>query len=81
MPALFYVSKIINVFDQFEKFDMKATPKNPKLVGLTTLIAALEVWKHKAKIKKTNMRGVKPPYILLANHNAFLDIHFADLES
>ena len=62
------------MFDQFEKFDMKATPKNPRLVGLTTLVAALEVWKHKPKIKKTNMRGIKPPYILLANHNAFLDI-------
>ena len=65
---------MINVFDQFEKFDMKATPKNPTLVGLTTIVGALEVWKHKPKIRKTNMRGIKPPYILLANHNAFLDI-------
>ena len=62
------------MFDQFEKFDTKANPKNPKLVGLTSFIAALEVWKHKAKIRKENMGGIKPPYILLANHNAFLDI-------
>ena len=62
------------MFDQFEKFDMKATPKNPVLVPLTTLIGALEVWKHKAVINKVNMKGIKPPYILLANHNAFLDI-------
>ena len=62
------------MFDKYEKFDMKATPKNPSLVLLSTLIGASEVWKHNAKITKTNMRGLKPPYILLANHNAFLDI-------
>ena len=62
------------MFDNYEKFDTKSNPKNPKLVGLTTLIAALEVWKHKAKISKVHMKGLKPPYILLANHNAFLDI-------
>ena len=62
------------MFDQFEKFDTKANPKNPQLVGLSTLIGALEVWKHKPKISKINMKGIKPPYILLANHNAFLDI-------
>lgn len=62
------------MFDNYEKFDMKANPKNPGLVGLTTLVGALEVWKHKAKISKVNMKGIKSPYILLANHNAFLDI-------
>lgn len=62
------------MFDNIERFDTSANPKNPKLVGLTSLIAALEVWKHKAKISKVNMKGIKPPYILLANHNAFLDI-------
>ena len=62
------------MFDQFEKFDTKAEPKNPSLIGLTTIVAATEVWKHKPKISKTNMRGIKPPYILLGNHNAFLDI-------
>ena len=62
------------MFDQFEKFDTKANPKNPTLIGLSTLIAALEVWKHAPKIRKIDMKGIKPPYILLANHNAFLDI-------
>lgn len=62
------------MFDQFEKFDTHSNPKNPKLVLLTSFIAALEVWKHKAKIEKINMKGIKPPYILLGNHNAFLDI-------
>ena len=62
------------MFDQFEKFDTKANPKNPMLVPLTTIVGAMEVWKHKAKISKINMKGIKPPYILLANHNAFLDI-------
>ena len=49
------------MFDQFEKFDMKANPKNPVLVPLTTIVGALEVWKHNAIINKINMKGIKPP--------------------
>ena len=62
------------MFDQFEKFDMKADPKNPHLTLLTYLVALPTVLSHKPVIRKTNMKGIKPPYILLANHNAFLDI-------
>lgn len=32
-----------------------------------------DVWKHRARITKHNMEGLKPPYILLCNHNSFLD--------
>ena len=62
------------MFDQFEKFDTKASPKNPILGWLTYLVALPTVLSHKPKISKVNMRGIKPPYILLGNHNAFLDI-------
>lgn len=59
--------------DSFERFDMLATPKKQKLRPLAWAISYPDVWKHRAKIRKINMEGVKPPYILLCNHNAFLD--------
>ena len=36
-----------------------------------------EVWLHKTKIIKTDTEGLKPPYLLLCNHNAFLDFKVA----
>ncbi|MEX1307707.1 MAG: 1-acyl-sn-glycerol-3-phosphate acyltransferase, partial [Eubacteriales bacterium] len=44
--------------------------------GLRLLIQVLAFFdyrKHKGKINKINMDGIKPPYLLLVNHNAFLD--------
>ena len=63
------------MLDQFPKFDMKMKPKRPKLRLLSYLIALPPVLSHKAKLRKTNMKGIKPPYILLGNHNAFMDIN------
>ena len=62
------------MFEQFPKFDMDMKPKRPKLRLLSYFIALPEVLSHKPKIRKTHMRGIKPPYILLGNHNAFMDI-------
>ena len=62
------------MFEQFPKFDMDMKPKTPKLRFLSFLIALPEVRSHKPKISKVGMRGIKPPYILLGNHNAFMDI-------
>lgn len=59
--------------DSFERFDMLAIPKKQKLRPLAWAISYPDVWKHRAKIRKINMEGIKPPYILLCNHNAFLD--------
>lgn len=59
--------------DTFERFDMLATPKKQKLRPLAWAISYPDVWKHRAKIRKINMEGIKPPYVLLCNHNAFLD--------
>ena len=62
------------MFEEYPKFDMEMKPKTPKLRFLSYLIAAPTVYSHKPKMRKVNMKGVKPPYILLGNHNAFLDI-------
>jgi transcription elongation factor Elf1 len=61
------------VQDSFERFDMLAYPKKQKLRPIAWAISFPDVWKHRAKIQKINMDGIKPPYILLCNHNAFLD--------
>ena len=62
--------------DNFERFDMKAAPKKCKwyLKPIIWLIAFSGTWKHKTKIKKIGMKGLKPPYVLLGNHNAFFDM-------
>lgn len=59
--------------DSFTRFDMLAHPKRQKLRPIAWAISYPDVWKHKAIIHKINMEGIRPPYILLCNHNAFLD--------
>lgn len=61
--------------EEFERFDMKKKPMRQVwfLRLLTWIICFPNVWKHHTKIVKVNMKGVKPPYMLLCNHNAFYD--------
>lgn len=61
------------MLDSFERFDMKAVPIRQKLRPLLWTLCIPATWAHNAKIKKINMEGIKPPYILFQNHNAFLD--------
>jgi hypothetical protein len=57
------------------RYDMLAKPKKQAwyLRPLTWLIAFPTVWAHGLKVNKINMKGVKPPYILLCTHHAFID--------
>ena len=59
--------------DLFERFDMQRKPKRQGLRPLAWALSFPAVWRHKTKITKVRMGGVKPPYILLCNHNAFMD--------
>ena len=59
--------------DTFARFDMLAFPKRQRLRFLAWLISFPAVWKHRAIIKKVRMDELKPPYLLLCNHNAFQD--------
>ncbi|MBR0450423.1 MAG: hypothetical protein IJI78_00395 [Oscillospiraceae bacterium] len=62
--------------DRFERFDM-AKPPRKCFWFFRILLWALcfpGVWAHKTKLKKIGMEGVKPPYLLLGNHNAFFDM-------
>ena len=63
--------------DPFVKFDMLAYPKRQKLRAIAWAISYPDVWAHQSKITKIGMEGIRPPYVLLCNHNAFLDFKVA----
>ncbi len=61
------------------RFDMKRPPMRTKwyLRPLTYLLSEPDVLLHRAKITKVGTEGLRPPYVLLCNHNAFLDFKVA----
>ena len=64
-----------------ERFDMSAPPVRTKwyLRPLSYFISLPDVKKHGMNLHKKGMEGVKPPYVLLCNHNAFLDFKAATM--
>ncbi len=63
----------------FERFDMSRPPVRTRwfLRPLTFLLSWPDTVKHKSIIKRIRMEGVEPPYLLLCNHNAFMDFKVA----
>ena len=63
----------------FERFDRKRPPMRTRwfLLPLTWLLSVPEVLAHRTRIRKINTEGLRPPYVLLCNHNAFLDFKVA----
>lgn len=63
----------------FERFDMAKAPVRTRwyLHPLTLLLSMPSVWAHRNKLTKIGMKGIKPPYVLLCNHNAFMDFKVA----
>ncbi len=57
------------------RFDMEAPPVRQKthLRVLTWLLSFPVVLLRRLKITKTNMAGLKPPYLLLCTHKSFVD--------
>ena len=62
------------MFDNYKRFDMKKKPEWPKLRLISYLVSYIDKVKHDIKINKKGFKGIKPPYLLIANHNAFMDI-------
>ena len=64
---------------EFERFDMKKPPVRTKwyLRPLTMLLSAPDNLMHRNKLFKFNCDDLKPPYLLLCNHNAFMDFKVA----
>ena len=63
--------------NDFKRFDMAKKPVSCRwfLKPVAWGIAFPGILKHKTQISKVGMEGVKPPYILLGNHNAFFDMN------
>ncbi|MBR5031098.1 MAG: hypothetical protein IKX49_00175 [Clostridia bacterium] len=59
----------------FARFDMTRPPckQSPFLMPLIWALTLPAVKSHRTHIEKTGCDGLRPPYILLCNHNAFLD--------
>jgi hypothetical protein len=57
------------------RFDMVRKPIKQKfyLKPLTWILSYPDVFKHHLKVTKVGMKGVKPPYLLLCTHMAFMD--------
>lgn len=65
------------MLDNIPRFDMAAKPMRQHLLPLAWLLSFPDVISHKNKLTKINMKGIKPPYLLLCNHNAFMDFKVA----
>jgi hypothetical protein len=60
---------------QLERFDMLKKPIKQKwyLIPLAWLLSVGVMFSHRLKVHKYRMKGLKPPYILLCTHHAFVD--------
>ena len=63
----------------FERFDMAREPVRTKwyLKPVTKLLRYPDMLIHRPVIRCSGTEGLKPPYLLLCNHNAFLDFKVA----
>jgi hypothetical protein len=68
-----------NEVARMPSFDMNEMPRKCKwfLRPLAWLLAFPETLKHHVKIRKHGVKGLKPPYVLLCNHNSFFDFKVA----
>ena len=73
------VEKSYEEVKTFPRFDLEKAPMKAKwyLQVVAWILSFPETFQVKAKIKKTRMKGLKGPYILLCNHNSFLDFKVA----
>lgn len=66
------------MLEKIPRFDMAKPPMKQHLRPLIWLLSFPEVKAHKNTLTKINMEGIKPPYLLLCNHNAFMDFKVAE---
>lgn len=61
------------------RFDMARDPIRTRwyLKPLTKLLSWPDMLLHEPIIRRQGTEGLKPPYILLCNHNAFMDFKVA----
>ncbi len=61
------------MLDGVKRFDMSKKPMKMHLRPLIWALCAPDLIKHRNHLTKIGMEGIKPPYLLLCNHNAFMD--------
>lgn len=62
-------------YKRLRRFDMERRPYKQWhiLRPLTWLLSFPSVWKRRLRVHKRDMEKIKPPFILLCNHMAFID--------
>ena len=65
--------------ESFERFDMKRAPVPTRwyLRPLTYALSLPDTLIHQTRIRRIGTEGLKPPYLMLCNHNAFMDFKAA----
>jgi hypothetical protein len=60
-------------------FDMAKKPVRQRwfLTPVAWLLSFPEIWRRKLKITKVDIKGLKPPYLFISNHMAFVDFKSA----
>ena len=61
----------ISDFPRYDFFK-EVKPQARFLTPIAWLLSFPDVWKQKTRISR-NLEGIKPPYLLLCNHNSFFD--------
>ena len=71
--------RMARMSDHFVRFDMKKPPVPTRwyLQPLEWLLSMPATIRHRTIIRKYRTEGLKPPYLLLCNHNAFMDFKVA----
>ncbi|MBO4410552.1 MAG: 1-acyl-sn-glycerol-3-phosphate acyltransferase [Spirochaetales bacterium] len=65
------------MFDQYPHFDMSRRILRMHLRPLIWLLCLPALISHRNHLEKIDMEGIRPPYLLLCNHNAFMDFKVA----
>ena len=65
------------MLDSVQRFDTSLPPQRQHLGWLIRLISAPVLVSHRNRLTVEGMEGVRPPYFLLCNHNAFMDFMVA----
>lgn len=71
---------ITNRGNNMQKFDFTIPPKKVKwfLKPVINLLVYPSMWKYKPEITYINTENIKAPFLLLCNHNAFLDFKVSE---
>lgn len=68
---------------RFDRFDLEEMPKSPSRLLLPIVWAGslAGVIRHRTAIRKTGVSGLKPPVLILGNHNSMLDFKVCAIAS